>query len=182
LIDPYSPSQLAHENLGGRQVLSQVFQALRRLDLSDESGNALALRRGPYMVAAGMDEAEAGIDLVLDGIWVDLYDPNLAIRVNPQIRENTRWLLYDVETCPAYAWVVAAAGRVMDERCTDHLLTCRVEGMEQTVGVLRAKLPSPSTSACVDGNPAFVEWDELSHTVLLRFTNHPEGVEVMIAW
>ena len=111
VVDPASPAALACDPSGADIVMDRVRAAFRRIRLSCHEENALVLRHGPYLVAAGTEEAPAGTPVVLRGAFVDdLFDSRLAIRRNPVIAPGSRWLLYDLARCPDHPWVIAAAG------------------------------------------------------------------------
>jgi hypothetical protein len=104
-------------------------------------GNLLALRRGTYVVAAGMDES-TGAATALPGVFVNLFDGDLPVLTDPVIAPDTRWLFYDLARCPEHPWVIAASGRIRDEAYDDHSLAFTVEGMADTPCVVRARVPA----------------------------------------
>jgi hypothetical protein len=179
-VVPSSPNALAHSADGPRVVLDAVAAGSACVDQSWSTGNHLVLRRGPYVVAAGMDESSQVGSLMLAGAYVNLYDPDLPIVVDPEIAPDTRWLLYDLSRCPDKPWVIAAAGRVENEEATECGLTFTVEGMADTKCVVRVRLPSAPTAVTVDALESANTWDAASRTLCLRFLNRPEGVSVNI--
>ncbi len=196
VIVPHSPMALAHAPHGAAQVLDQVKVAYERLSLPWCEGNALVLQRGPYIVAAGMDESIDTEPVALTGRFVNLFDAQLAICETPQIQPDSRWLLYDLAHCPAdRPWVIAAAGRVWDEGYDAHTLSFVVEGMAETScavlaqGSVRAALPTEPTavtakavgaSNALRDDEVSYTWDATSKTVLIRFPNRPKGVVVTV--
>lgn len=177
-----SPAALAHNPQGSRTVLAHAKTAFRLLNLPWAEGNALALRRGPYVVAAGMDESTTDAATVLPGTFVNLFDASLPVLVDPAITLDTRWLLVDLARCPDHPWVVAAAGRVCDEAYDDHSLTFTIEGMVETLCAVRARVPAMPESVTASGSECDHTWDAPSQTVFIRFANVPSGVGVTIAW
>ena len=127
-----------------------------------------------------MDETE-DTTLTLPGTYVNLYDPDLTVVTDPQIAPDTRWLLYDLARCPEGPWVIAAAGRVEDERAEEDALTFTVEGMAGTECAVRVSLPSAPTFVSGEGSDVAIEWDAASKTALVRFSNQPAGVSVRIS-
>jgi hypothetical protein len=56
--------------------------------LSWTETNALALRRGPYLIAAGLDESiPNAASFVLHGRFIDLFDAQLPVRDLPRFKE-----------------------------------------------------------------------------------------------
>ncbi len=182
ILEPASPAALAHDPRGDARVTQAARAAFHLLGLPWQESNVLALRRGPYVVAAGMDETPSAEPVTLPGVFVNLYDPHLGIHINPIIGPDTRWLFYDLGRCPQQAWVIAAAGRVRSESCDDHSLTFAVEGLAETLCSVRARLPAPPTHVtAADIEPAW-EWDAATHTALIRFANQPQGRQVTVHW
>lgn len=187
MVIPASPAALAHDVAGPAQVLERVEDACKTVGLPWATGNHLVLRRGPYVVAAGMDESTSDDTLALTGSYVNLYDPALPVVVDPLIVPDTRWLLYDLARCPGqaqqtWAWVIAAAGRVEDEVAGATALTFTVEGMAKTMCAVRVRVPLAPVSVQVGGVEIPVIWDGASRTALLRFPNDPAGVKVQVSW
>ena len=175
-----SPAALAHSVDGPQVVLESVAAACTSVGQSWSTGNHLVLRRGPYVVAAGMDESSQMQSLTLTGAYVNLYDPVLPIVADPEIAPDTRWLLYDLSRCPDKPWVIAAAGRVENEVAVGNGLTFTVEGMADTMCVARVYLPSAPTTVHIDALESSNTWDAASQTLYLRFPNRPEGVSINI--
>jgi hypothetical protein len=182
VVDPSSPAGLAHDPGGADRVLAQVQAACSALDLPWTQSNLLALRRGPYLVAAGMDESAEGAPVVLPGHYVNLFDAQLSLCVDPAIAPETRWLLYDLSRCPDQPWVIAAAGRVRQESWAAHHLSFAIEGMDGTTCAVRARIPVAPIQVTADGERASHEWDAPSRTVLIRFANRPGGQLVEVTW
>ncbi len=180
IVVPFSPAALAHQPTGADLVLDTVAAAYNYLDRPWLPGNHLVLRRGPYVVAAGMGESAEAQSLTLTGAYVNLYDPDLSVLVNPGILPDTRWLLYDLARCPDQPWVIAAAGRVEQETVVGNGLTFTIEGMADTACTVRVHLPAAPSLVRVAGQESAATWDAASQTLFLRFPNQPEGVSVEV--
>ena len=182
IIVPASPAALAHDPQGAEIVLAHVRAARASLGLPWAVGNLLALRRGPYVVAAGMDESTTAEATVLPGTFVNLFDAALPVLTDPAIAPDTRRLLVDLARCPDHPWVIAAAGRICGEAYDAHSLTFTVEGMAETTCAVRARVPTkPQSVTAADAECAYT-WDAPSHTLLIRFANDPAGVGVKVVW
>jgi hypothetical protein len=129
-----------------------------------------------------MDESMDATPYTLAGMYVNLFDSRLEVIRNPRIETNTRWLLYDLSRCPDQPWVIAAAGRVENEAHSENSLGFRISGMANTKCVVRARVPEQPVAVTTGGNPAIIAWDEASRTVLVEFTNNPEGRQVEVRW
>ena len=184
-----SPAKLAHDPRGWAQVLQYVKSARQHLNLDWSELPVLALRRGPYVVAAGMDEVVHDGRRALSGRFVNLFDAQLGILGDPIIQPDTRWLLYDLAHGIDEPGVIAAAGRIRDEHVEGNKLSFAVESMAETTCAVRVRVPNePKTitaqrmdQAEMNGSLA-CEWSEASQTVLLRFAGDPDGTAIEIRW
>ena len=182
IVEPASPAELAHDPGGDEKVMERVRRAHQAAGMAWDEGNALALRRGPYVVAAGMDESTDEEQMVLEGRYVNLFDAELGICEDPVIAADSRWLLCDLDGCPDGPWVIASAGRVREEVSSENSLIFTVEGMAETTCAVRVRMPGkPKTAVNLDGNAVWV-WDAESNTALMRFANRPAGARVEIRW
>ncbi|MEK6398237.1 MAG: hypothetical protein V4734_09140, partial [Terriglobus sp.] len=110
---------------------------------------------------------------VLDGLYVDLFDPHLKLVQDPQVAEGERRFLLDPSTlAKGKAHVLAASARVMDEQATPNSLRFAVANIdardEHDLTAVRLMLPRAAKSVTVDGTPLTPGKDE-SGTVLLEF-------------
>lgn len=177
-----SPTELAHQADGAAVILQALDAAAPYSGMHWQPCNALALRRGPYVVAAGMDESLDHTGHTLPGSWVNLFDSSLNLVKDPLLTPNSHWLLYDLSAVPEPVWVIACAGRLDREEQQGDTLHCSISGMADTTCALRVRLPRQPQNCLVEGEPCNVEWDVESSTALLRFPNRPEGTSLTITW
>jgi len=196
VIEPASPAGLAHQQDGGDVVRSVVRSAHQFLGLDWKESPLLALRRGPYVIAAGLGEdggagTEFGVNL--PGTFVNLFDAGLAVRDEPPVAPGSRLLLCDLSRSPGHPWVVAASGRVRDEAHDTGSLRFTLEGMDATAAAVRVQVPRTPTEVrairVVDGSDVHVTCTyqltpaaPLGGTALLGFASEPEGVSVILSW
>jgi hypothetical protein len=113
------------------------------------------LRRGPYIVASGMDEVDHLRPEILPGNFINLFDAKHTVLADPVIRADSRWLLYDLAHCPDHPGVIVAAGRLREECFDKQTLAFVVESMAKTTTVIRARIPAKPnriTLKCSDGS------------------------------
>ena len=141
--DSVSPASLTYRIDGGRRVTSLVHAAADQIGLKWTVSNALVLRRGPYVIAAGLDESIADSQpAVVHGKLVPLFDENLPVVDSYEIKDGTRQLLLDLSTLPKdKVGVVAAACRVRDETVTNESIKFRADGLEGSHAVVRIAMP-----------------------------------------
>lgn len=155
-----------------------------------EIKNYFSLKRGPFELAAVMDE---GIDnklYVLNGLFVSLFDPALPVLTQKAINPGEQAFLYNLADLQntKVPKIVAAAGRAENVKSEVNRYSFTLKSPLNTTNVMRVFLPGkPSQIEIKDssGKPIseiFTEWDDLSHTCLLKFENHPDGISVQITW
>ena len=184
-----SPAALAYTAEGAEAVRRPVREAAAAVKLGWKETNALVLRRGPYVVAAGLDESVPGAEPhVLHGRFVNLFDPELPVIPSVTLSPGARALLLDLNAGKTAApRVVAAACRVRDERAEGKTLTFRAEGIGDTNAVVRIVMRSAASTApseiLVSGKPAArSQYDYSGGTLRLRFANSAEGVPIEVRW
>lgn len=141
------------------------------------------LQRGPYLIAAGLDESTTGEPPVLKGRYIDLFDSRLPVVDSVTVKPGARRLLLDLDRAGnASAAVLASACKVTDAHAeSDGAFHCRATGAQGIEAVMRIRLPRNPASVEVDGLTAGAthhEWDAATSTLLLRFPNSAAGVRV----
>lgn len=155
--------------------------AVERLYGPIEPRNHLLLQRGPYTVAAVMDEGPSHEELVLEGSYIDLYDPQLPVCQGLRIAPGTQKLLYDLSCRPRGAAILAEAGRSYPVRTRKGQLSYLNKGPEGTQNRSRISLPERPQSVDVSA-PFRWDWDPASRTLLLEYPCRPDGVNVSITY
>jgi hypothetical protein len=174
LREALSPAALTYESNGADVVLKLARQAARATNLAWRESNALVLRRGPYVVAAGLDESIPNAPpVVLHGRFVDLFDAELPLRNELTLSPGKRALLFDLEAVKSRdPYVIAAACKVSDERYAHDLLKFNVEGIAETQAVVRILAPKRVLSVSVGGKTLPKEdYVASSNTLQMQFPN-----------
>lgn len=144
-----------------------------------EFKNSFELLRGPYRILSVVDEGVSDEPLTLNGMFVDMFDPQLPVLTSKLIRPGEQSLLFDIERVKNRhkPQVIVSAGRESDEKRSRHSYSYITKSPVETTNVSRVLLPSVPQSVKVDGAEVFApaRWDERSHTYLLEFENSPEG-------
>ncbi|HRQ51980.1 MAG TPA: hypothetical protein PLR74_15640, partial [Agriterribacter sp.] len=150
--------------------------------------NNFLLRRGPYIVAAVMDENADSAALVISGPVIDLFNPALPVLDAKAVQPGRQAFLYDLKTVTSsQPRVLAAAARVYAEKMTGNTYSFTVKSPEGTINAMRIRLPAkPQKTDIKQGGEAVAlidnVWDAGTKTVLLRFQNYSDGVDVKIYW
>ena len=152
--------------------------------------NHFRLDRGPYTLAAVMDESPAGDKpLTLKGLYIDLYDHTLPVLRRKVISPGQQALLYAVRLAPQgrrTPQVLASASRQEDECNDGRTWSFVAKSPADTQNVMRLLLPRKPVAVtltdCATGQvltPDTCCWDRRSHTLLLAFPNSPNGIRVV---
>lgn len=155
-----------------------------------ETKNSLYLERGPYIIAAVIDESISMDPLTLKGVYIDLFDPTLPVLSEKSITPGEQAFLYNMESIknkkePA---VLCGASRIYDEVSKRGIYSFVAKSPLETNNVSRVLLPKKPTEVVVKKPTGEVitnaeyEWDETSSTCLLKFENDPDGIRVEIKW
>jgi len=182
ILTPESPSALAHSADGAEKVVASVRQALSFLNVAWAERNSLVLRRGPYVIAAGLTESIESTNTTLTGQFVNLFDSRLPVLNKVEIIPDSHWLLYDLAwSPPAPAWVIAASGLVAGEEVGDQQITFVLSAPTNTTAVARILLPLPPRQVASPSG-AVQEWEAASRTLFLAFPAEPRGTRISIHW
>ena len=165
---------------GGDTVLLEAVEALcGPLDRK----NHFVLDRGPYKIAAALDESVTEATYILEGSYIDLFDPDLPIISRKELTPGTQAFLYDVRKAPKAPAILAASSRAYDVRSSRHTFSYTCKSPIDTDNVTRILLRRAPSSVLVDGAPAAdSSWDPATRTLYLRHPNTPAGVRIDIRW
>lgn len=186
-----SPAALTYRADGGDTLRGYAKQAAAAVRLKWSETGALVLRRGPYIVAAGLDEALPGeAPVMLHGRFVDLFDENVPVRTSITLTPGTRRLLYDLdyaqsghksghESGHAGPRIVAAACRIDSEQSTPGAFRFTADGIADTNAVVRIQTRRKPVSVSVGGKTlAAGDYEVDGDSVLVRFANSVEPVTI----
>ncbi|MCM3631165.1 hypothetical protein M3194_28020 [Paenibacillus glycanilyticus] len=185
---PLHPAQCAVRPEAGELLRETLDAALAKVAGSWERKNGMSLRRGPYVIAAVLDEAINEESYELRGKFVDLLDANLPVLDQVSVAGGEQVLLYDLSRAGEGVQLIAAASRIdqVEEGAGGFVFTA--SGPEGIQGAARFLCPHKPKTVSIgqEGDsiriPLEFDWDVESSTVLLRYANHPSGVTVRVIW
>lgn len=178
--DASSPAALTYKPEGAPHVRKLLEQARGAAGLAYNETDHLVLRRGPYVVAAGLEPTPGKPPRELKGRFVDLFDAGLKVVDSVTLDPDRRALLIDLDRVPTdRPRVLAAACKITGESATERGgLSFIARGPKGTTASVRVALPRRPEKVAIDGQPldgAAQAWDEASSTLLLRFENSADG-------
>lgn len=154
-----------------------------------EFKNNFYLRRGPYELISVLDESVNDNPFVIEGLFIDLFDPALPVLRKKTILPGNQSFLYNIENIADKhkPCVLATGARVSNEKIAGNSYSFIAKSPVETTNVMRIFVPKKPKECTVSYNnktishdiPAW-KWDDTSKTVLMYFENHPDGVTIKI--
>jgi hypothetical protein len=181
-----SPAALTYKEDGAEAIRKAVRLAASSVKLPWTETNSMVLRRGPFVIASGLDEAGSDASqFILRGRYINLFDAELKVVSGVQVTPQSRMLLFDVDSVKTgQLKVVAAACRVRDEQSDGKTLRFRADGIGDTNGIVGIVSPSAPVAVTVGGQPLdSSKYDYSGGLLKVRFPNssEPVAVEVQLA-
>ena len=173
-----NPTEISHDPKGDVWLTDRIHQCLPGINWTEKS--ALILRRGPYVIAAGLSETDLP-SITLSGQFVDLFDPELKVVDHVDMSPESRHFLVDLRRYRAT--VVAAGGRVNQTRDDSGGWEGPIEGIANTPCVMLLRAGSKPTQVLISGKALPDQtYDPVHHLLWLRFPNLPNPQKVQIQY
>ena len=169
-----NPAALAASDTGDTRLLARVRQATTLRAVPWTEANHFLLRRGPYLIGAGLDETIAAEPTVVKGRLINLFDAELRVRPSVSLAPGARVFLLDLEAVSgAQPKLLASACKALLLKQQDKTLSFTVEGVARTPAVVLLRVPggAPKT-VTLEGQPVTnVEHAKDDHLLWIRFEN-----------
>ena len=190
------PKEFALKAGGDAELMDIVRKSYGRL----EEKNSFLLQRGPYVIAAVVDESEAGdAPLQLKGDYIDLFSHELSYTSAPVVEPGTQAYLYDLRKVSdrRRPHIIASASRIYDEEHPSaNEYRFMAKGPKNTKNIVCILLPRKSkgdievgcTSSNGSGN---LSWEmkslnvssktgEIMRLLWISTDNDPDGVHFTV--
>ena len=177
-----SPVGLARDAGGDARLAGTVSDAAARAGLDWKQTNFLALRRGPYVIGAGLDESIPGDPKVLTGRFVNLFDPELRVRRSVALPPGSRAFLLDLDAVKsAEPRVLASACRAVPGKLDDHQAAWTVEGVGDTPAVVMISTARAPRAIQLDRKPLdSFTYDAAEGLLSVHFPNEARPRELSV--
>jgi hypothetical protein len=174
-----NPAQVAAGVQGDSNLVNVAKTAAAAIGLKWREANHLLLRRGPYLIAAGLDESISGEPKALTGRFINLFDPELRLRHRVELRPGSRFFLLDLDSVPGE--LLASACKALPRKAEKHSYV--VEGVPDTLAVVLLRAPKPPRSVSL-GTDALSNWEYSSAEKLLwlRFPNQAAPRQLRVSY
>jgi hypothetical protein len=164
-----NPARISADEHGDAIVVALAKEAVEQARLHWRETNYLLLRRGPYVVAAGLDETIAGEPKELRGKFVNLFDPELTVRDHVKLAAGSRFLLLDLAASSASELrVLASACKALPAKPEPGLFSLIVEGVAKTPAVLLVTSSSKKPHSISLNGKAIETYDYAGKDGLIR--------------
>ena len=161
------PADLTTSPEGADKIVSLAKLASQTAGEKWRETNYLLLRRGPYVVASGLDEPMSADPHRVPGRFVNLFDAELQVVNDVSIVPGSRWFLLDLDAAQTgKTHLLASACRSVLKEQTAHQITFNVEGVGDTPAIALLESPKAPQSVTLDGKPV-TQFDYSSHEKLL---------------
>lgn len=171
------PATIAY-NLAAERELMTTYEAVgKKIKLPARETNFLLLRRGPYVVAAGLDESIEGAPKKLSGRFVNLFDAELRVQANVTVAPGSRQFLLDLNL--AKSELLASACKVIPVAKG----RLAIEGIVNTPGMVLFKSDKPPTRVTLGGEEIkSFEFSPDEKLLWIKFQNEPHPQELVISF
>lgn len=189
-INRKDPKELVLTSRADEKYISLIQQAFQENAGGGviEFKNNFILKRGPYIIAAVMDENKDTSPVKIVGPVIDLFDPDLPVLESKNIFPGHQSLLYDLKTLKDNTpKILASASRQYNIKVSGTSFSFIAKSPLNTINAIRIKLPAkPNDISLRVGtkNLDILEklWDSKTNTILLKFENFSDGVFVSLKW
>jgi len=176
------PADLTTSQAGADRVVATARLAAEKSGLKWRETNHLLLRRGPYVIAAGLDDSIGGAPHTLEGRYVNLFDAGLRVESKITISPGARYFLLDLDAArTGHPHLLASGCKALLETQSRVELTYAVEGVEGTSGILLLETKRPPQSVKLDGEVlSSFEYSAADHLAWIHFPNRARRQDVTI--
>jgi hypothetical protein len=183
LVERCHPASFSRSQNAAKHYTSTVKRACVAAGLEWHENNFILLRRGPYILAACLDESNSDKPLELKGLFVDIYNHELPVLENVKVQPGHQTWLLDINRIEKdKAEPIASAARFESWKQNGRSVEFVLTYPEKAKIVSRIYLPAGPAKMFIDGREfSGYKWDEKSHTL---FFESPEtsGHKIQINW
>jgi len=167
------PAHFSASAAGAEQIVAAAKLAAQSIGLEWREKNYLLLRRGPYVVAAGLDESIAGAPRTVPGRFVNLFDATLRVQTNIVINPGSRQFCLDLDSAQTgKTHLLASACKALLKENTRDQVSFTVEGVGNTPAILLLESAQAPLSVTLDGKKLETfEYSAKERLLWMHFTN-----------
>jgi hypothetical protein len=177
-----SPVPFALSTEAEARLIAFIRQAARKAGLKWKESNYLALRRGPYVIGAGLDESVSAPPKTLKGRFIDLFDSELALQRSILLEPGKRVFLLDLDVMKSsQPRLLASACKALLTKRDGKRMTWTVEGVGDTPAMLLISSAKPPRSVQLDQQALdFFTFNKAEGLLYVRFMNESRPRDLAI--
>jgi hypothetical protein len=158
---------------GAARVVAAAGLAAKNIGLKWRDTNYLLLRRGKYIIAAGLDESIEGNPHTLHGHFVNLFDSELRVQNDVSIAPGSRWFLLDLDVArTGRSHLLASACKALPKQQTRNQISFIVEGVGETPAIMLLESGKAPRAVTLDGkNVTTFEYSAKERLLWIHFEN-----------
>ncbi len=178
---PERPVDLTLSAEGAAQMVATAKFAAQKAGLKWRETNYLLLRRGPCIIASGLDESIAAKPRQLQGRFVNLFDSELRVQNDISIDPGSRWFLLDLDAArTGKTHLLASACKALLKKQTPGRIVFTVEGVGETPAIMLLESPKAPSSVTLDGKNLPFEYSARERLLWIRFENAAQPQELSV--
>lgn len=184
LSERESPAASTYDKEGANKVRSYVRKAARAGHITWKETNALVLRRGPYVIAAGLDESlPSAKPYVMQGRFINLFDPDLPVLHRVTLAPDARFFLVDLDSLPKSeaTTIVAASCRIKKQQSSPYRFRFSADGIADTEALVRIATKRDVSKVLLNGVPLSTQsYHQGDGTLLIQFPNSIDPLQIEV--
>jgi len=155
------------------RLATVMKKAVSKAGLSWKENNYLALRRGPYLIGAGLDESVEAPAKRLKGRFVNLFDPELKVQRTITLTPGVRVFLLNLEAVKSNSpRLLASACKALPTKSDDGSSSWIVEGIGKTPATMLISTAKPPRAVELEQQPlTSFTYDAAEGLLYVRFPN-----------
>jgi len=169
---------------GGQRVVAAAELATKNIGLKWRETNYLMLRRGPYVIAAGLDESAEGNPRVFHGRFVNLFDSELRVQNDISIVPGSRWFLLDLNAVRnGRPRLLASAGKALLKTQKDDQISFVVQGVGETPSELLLESGKAPRAVTLEGKDVTTfEYSAKEQLLWIHYENEAAPRELVVQY
>ena len=177
-----NPVALAKDPNGDATLLGVLRDTAQGSRLRWREANRLLLRRGKYVIAAGLDESFDGSPAQLSGQWVNLFDPELRLQKTVILTPGSRFFLLDLASAAgSHPQILASACKALSRGSDTNGYHCIVQGIANTAGIVLLRWPvQPRRVTLENAICQTFKYDSDAQLLRVTFQNEARPRELII--
>lgn len=184
LVARKHPAYYTRSKEAADEYRTLIRQATEKAGLAYNERNFLKLRRGPYVIAACLEESVSDQPLKLDGLFVDVFDPALPVQKSVTLNPGQRGFLMDLNRLdPEKAQPIASSSRFESWETLEGGVAFTQTATIGVPGATRIRLPKKPQSMTINGQVfSDAVWDAGSRTLFFNTPADGAARDIQIKW